>query len=260
MKLKLDDKGMAVLAEVNGERLPIYIHDDGKEAPFDARTTVASLNSRIAQNQRIEQEMKELQKTVGRFKGIEDPEAALKALALAKNLDDKKLVDAGEVQRIKDETSRAFQGQLDEASKRIEDLTGKLYNEIVGGQFARSKVIAEKFAIPSDFVRAYFGDFFGVEDGKLYAVDKLGNKMLSRTRPGEMADFDEALMMMVDAHPQKAVILKAQGGSGGGAPPSGGGGNQGTGGKPTMTRSQFQGIRDPIEQANAAKKFEIVDA
>ena len=39
MKLKVDEKGNAVV--VDGK--PVYVHDDGKEIPFDALSTIATI-------------------------------------------------------------------------------------------------------------------------------------------------------------------------------------------------------------------------
>lgn len=45
MKLKLDDQGHAVLQDGH----PVYIHDDGKESPFDAAATLATIKARNAE-------------------------------------------------------------------------------------------------------------------------------------------------------------------------------------------------------------------
>ncbi|WVM90955.1 DUF6651 domain-containing protein [Halopseudomonas pachastrellae] len=94
----------------------------------------------------------------------------------------------------------------------------------MGGAFGRSKMIADKLAIPADLVQARFGQAFKIEDGKTVAYDGNGNKIYSHSRPGEIADFDEALEILVEQYPHRDSILKASGANGGGAP--NGGGNQ----------------------------------
>jgi hypothetical protein len=81
-----------------------------------------------------------------------------------------------------------------------------------------------KLAIPADMVQARFGNAFKIEDGKVVAYDSQNNKIYSRARPGELADFDEALDVLVDMYPHKDSILKGSGASGGGAGSGGGGG------------------------------------
>jgi hypothetical protein len=63
---------------------------------------------------------------------------------------------------------------------------------MIGGRFGGSKFISEKMAIPTEFVRSYFGQNFKIEEGKVVAYDGQGNKVFSRTKPGELASFDEA--------------------------------------------------------------------
>jgi hypothetical protein len=177
------------------------------------------------------------------FAGISDPEAALKALTTVKNLDDKKLVDAGEVEKVKQEAIKAIRAEFEPVVKERDTLKGELYGEKIGGSFARSKFIADKIAIPSDLVQARFGNNFEIKDGKIVAKDQAGNAIYSRSKPGEIADFEEALELLVDAYPQKDAILKGTGASGSGARGSNGLG----GGAKTMPRSQFEKLA-PAEQ------------
>jgi hypothetical protein len=91
MKLKLDEKGNVVVQDGK----PVYVADDGKEIAFDApatRDTITRLNKE-AQSHRERAEVAEGR--IKDFEGIEDPDKARKALETVKNLDDKKLIDAG---------------------------------------------------------------------------------------------------------------------------------------------------------------------
>lgn len=256
MKLKLDANGNAVLQEVNGVKMPVYVREDGTEAPFDAAATVQSVNARAQQSQRVEQENKDLKDKLKRFEKIEDPEAALKALSVVKNLDDKKLVDAGEVEKVKAEVAKVYEGRLAEANTKNEQLTAHLHEEVIGGAFARSKTISEKFAIPADIVRAKFGSHFKVQDGKLTALDAQGKQVFSRVKPGDPADFDEALMILVEGYPYKDAILKGTGASGSGAP-AGGSGSGAGGAKKEYTRSQFDAMT-PVDKAQAMRTGAVV--
>ena len=67
-------------------------------------------------------------------------------------------------------------------------------------------------------VQATFGKAFKIEEGKVVAYDANGNKIFSQSRPGELAEFDEALEALVDAYPHKDHILKPTGAQGSGAP------------------------------------------
>lgn len=258
MKLKvvvIEGKTYAVLSEDNK---PIYVHDDNKEVPFDAPATVATI-SRLNGEAKGHREAKEAAETkLKTFEGITDPAAAVKALETIKNIDDKKLVDAGKVEEVRAAAVKAYEVKMAEAEKthveakkavetERDKLRGELFSEKIGGSFTRSKFIADKIAIPSDLVEARFGNAFKVEDGKIIAYDKAGNKVYSRSRAGEIADFDEALEILVDAYPQRDQILKGANNSGSGSRP----GTVIMNGKKTITRTEFAKL-DPVSQRNAS--------
>lgn len=221
MKLKTIEVDGKQYAEIQDGK-PVYVEDDGQEVAFDAVGTRATITRLNAEAKSHRERAEAAEKTAKAFEGIEDAAAARKALELVANLDAKKLVDAGEIEKVKAEIGKAFETKLGEATTRAEQLEQQLYAEKIGGSFARSKVIADKLAIPADMVQARFGQAFKIEDGKVVAYDGNGNKLYSRARPGELADFDEALETLVEQYPYKDHILKASGANGGGAPNGGG--------------------------------------
>lgn len=220
---------------------PVYI-DAGKEIAFDAvgtRDTITRLNGE-AKGHRERAEAAET--SLKKFEGITDPAAAITAMATVKNLDDKKLIDAGQVDTIKAEAIKAVEEKYAPVVAERDRLTAELHGEKIGGAFARSKTIADKFAIPADLVQARFGQNFKLEDGKVVAYDQTGNKLFSKANPGNLADFDEALDLIVDAYPYKDSILKGQIKPGGGANNGGPGG-----GGPDLS------ALSPVERMNAAR-------
>lgn len=62
-------------------------------------------------------------------------------------IDQKKLLDAGQVDQVKAEITKNFQQQLDEEKQRSQMLEKQLYDSMIGGSFAGSKYIADKIAI-----------------------------------------------------------------------------------------------------------------
>lgn len=222
MKLKLDENNNVVVKD----GMPVYVHEDGKEIPFDANKAtvkIAELNSEAKQYREAKEAVEAKLKA---FEGIDDPKAAIKALETVKNLDDKKLIDAGEVEKVKAEMRKTFDEQLAESKSHTEKLQSQLHAELIGGSFARSKYAAEHLNLPSDVVQAFFGKHFSISDeGKVVAKFADGNEIYSRSRPGEKADFEEALEALVGAYPNKDAILKPSGTSGSGAGTGTGGGN-----------------------------------
>lgn len=250
MKLKLDANGHVVVE--NG--MPVYVHDDGKEIPFDASAAMGKI-SQLNGEAKTHREGKELAEAgLAKFAGITDPTKALEALEMMTKIDQKKLIDAGAVDQVKAEITKAFQTQLDEANGKSQKLESQLYQEMIGGRFSGSKFISEKMAIPAEFVRSHFGQSFKIEDGKVVAYNPNGEKVYSRTKPGALADFDEALESLIELHPQKDYILKASGNSGGGSQQS-----QHQAGQKTMKRDAFDSLDATGKQTALKDGMSIVD-
>lgn len=238
MKLKLDEAGHAVLSEGK----PVYIADDGKELAMDVpamSAKITQLNGE-AQGHRTAKEAAEA--ALKKFEGIDDPAKALAAIATVANLDDKKLVDAGEVEKVKTAAIASVEEKYKPVVAERDRLQGELYSERIGGAFSRSKFITDKVAIPAEFVEARFGKSFKIEDGKVVAYGPDGNKLYSRSKPGEPADFEEALELLVDTSPHKDSILK-------------GSGHQGTGAQHGSTKTTGDvSALSPTEKMNAGRQ------
>lgn len=233
MKLKLDEKGNVVV--VDG--MPVYVYEDGKEVPFDAPRLMAKVYELNDENKTFREKSEAAEKKLAAFKDL-DPEAAFKAISTLKNIDQKKLIDAGEVEKVKAEIGEAFKGQIGELTgnyeKKVKSLEeaaaakdNQIFNLMVTNRFSTSKFVSDKVAIPGEFVEAKFGKQFKVEDGKVVAYDQSGKKIFSRSNPIALADFDEALEVLVESHPDKAKILKGSNATGSGKTPGtdSGGGN-----------------------------------
>lgn len=254
MKLKLDAAGHVVVQDGK----PVYVHEDGKEVAFDAPAAVSAISARNAEAKSHREAKEAAEGRLTAFGGITDPAAALKALATVKNLDDKKLVDAGEVEKVKQAAIESVEAKYKPVVEKAESLERELYSEKIGGAFSRSPLIVgdrAKFAIPADLVQAKFGSHFAIENGKVVAKGVDGNVIYSRTKPGEHADFDEALEIIVDQYPHKDSILRGTGGGSGARPGSAGGG-----GAKTVTRAEFDAMSQVDRAAKVKDGFKVVDA
>jgi hypothetical protein len=264
MKLKMTEDGKAA---VIADGKPVYVHDDGREVAFDAPATVATI-SRLNGEAKAHREAKESTETkLKAFEGIEDPAAARKALETVKNIDAGQLITAGKVDEIKRAAQAAAEQQVADAAKasgvKIQELKGNLsklegeYNsEKVSNAFANSKFVREKVAVPTDMLQALFGARFKREDGRLVGYDATGNKIYSRSKPGELADFDEALEINLDAYPNRDAILKGSNNRGDGKQPNGMNGN---GGAKSMTRAQFDALDAATKSARMREGYSLND-
>ncbi len=243
MKLKLDNAGHVVVADGK----PVYVHDDGKEIPFDAPQTMATISRLNGETKGHRDRAEAAEKALKGFEGITDADAARAALATVKTLEAGKLVDAAEVEKAKAQAIKAVEDKYAPMVKKAETLEAQLAHEKIGGAFARSAYIADKLAIPPDLVQARFGDAFRIENGALVAVDGAGNRLYSRAQPGEPAGFDEALEMLVAAYPHRDSILKGRGAAGGGA--KGAGGADGAGSR-RLARTAFEALGSEARMAH----------
>lgn len=143
MELRTIEVEGKTYAEVQDGK-PVYVDSDGKEIAFDAVSTKATISRLFGENKSYRERFEAAEASLKQFEGITDAEAARKALEVVKNLDDKKLVDAGEVEKIKAEVGKVYEAKLTEETQKREKLEQQLHAEKIGGGFARSKFIAEK--------------------------------------------------------------------------------------------------------------------
>lgn len=244
-KWKVDADGKLA---VDGDGNPIYVKSDNSEQSVKG-DTIATLNNE-AKTHRTAKEAAEA--NLAKYKGADgkllDPETAIKAVDTVKNIDAKKLIDSGEVETLKTQLRDEFTTQLNEKDAKIGELTNQTKSLLIDKQFDGSEFIRERLAVPVDMFRDSFGKNVKIgDDGKPEFYGRDGNRLLSKKHAGEYATGDEAFELLVEQHPQKDTILKAQqnGGTGNG----GGGGNRG-GGR-TMRRSEFDTLA-PNQQAEQA--------
>lgn len=227
---------------------PVYM-DGEKELPMDVPAMSDKIKTLGSEAKGHREAKDKAEKALKAFEGIEDPEAALKAMDTVKNLDDKKLVDAGEVEKVKAEAIKAVEEKYKPTLEKAETLEAQLRQEKIGGSFARSQFITDKLAVPVPMVEKTFGDHFTIEEGKVIAKDANGNQIYSKANPGEHASFDEAMEILVEQSPYKDNILKGRNQNGSGAP----GGGGGTNGK-TISRAEF----DKINTSDPARAQKMV--
>lgn len=254
MQLKTVTVDGKTYAEVQDGK-PVYVQD-GKEVAFDAAATVSTINRITEESKGFKTRAQTAEDKLKSFDGIADPKAAKEAMAKVANWGDKELVEAGKVEEIKAAAIKAVEDRYAPIVQENEALKGALHGEKIGGAFARSKFIADKIAVPVDIIESRFGKNFKLEDGQVVAYDQSGNKLYSKAKPGNPAEFDEALELLVDAYPYKDSILKGAGHSGTGKQPNGGPG----GGGKTIVRSEFEKLTPADRAAKMKEGYTLTDA
>lgn len=254
MPYKIVEVGGVKYAELKDDRA-VFVHADGKEVPFDADAALTTIAARNKEAQTNREKAEDLEKKLKAFEGITDPADAIKALETVRQFKSGELITAGKAKEVEDAAKRSAEEAVAAANKKSsEDLavitanlnkvTGELHNEKIGGFFDRTKV-KDKVAVPMDLVKAKYQGNFKMEEGKIviYGVD--GNKVYSRVKPGELAEPDEALEILIDTDPNRDSILKGAGGGGGGRLAQ-----QGSNGEKLMGRADFDKL-DPVAKQTA---------
>ncbi len=232
MKLKFDDNGNVAVNE-KGE--PIYVHDDGSEVPFDGAKAFNKISELGKEAQKYREEREKAMEKLKNYEGL-DHEEAWKALETVKNLDEKKLVDAGKVEEIKKNVSKTYEEKLKELSSTYEskinemtsanqELENSLWQTQVNGELNRIFSNPEsphykKTNLDPFFAQKAFGNHIRVEKdettGQRVArvYDNNGEVIYSRQNPGNHADIDEGLLILMDKEPFRSSIVRLSGGSG----------------------------------------------
>lgn len=237
---KIDENGHVVLKDGN----PVYLDSNGNEMTVGADT----ISQRNAEAKANRERAEAAESKLKAYEGL-DPEKARKALDDISKIDQKKLIDAGEVDKVRNEILAQSKEQLDALKAENEKLQGKTNDMIRTNALRNSKFIQERIAVPFEMFAKSFGDHFKVEGDKVVPYGADGRPMNSKRRIGENADIDEAVEILVENSPWKEQILKA--------PDESGSGNNGNGGGRSgvrrINRSDFAKL-SPAEQASTAAK------
>lgn len=210
MQLKTDENGYVIVQDGK----PVYMYDDGQEIAFDAMQNMAKISQLNAEAKQHREAKEKAETLLKAFDGL-NADDAKKALETVKNLDDKRLIDAGEVEKVKAEARKALDEQLAQKDAQIKKINDDYRSAVIGGEFARSSFIKDKTLLPPDIAQNAFGRHFDMVDGKVVGYLN-GEPIYSRTNMGELANFDEAFETIINHYPSKSDILRGSGASGAG--------------------------------------------
>lgn len=233
LKLKTVDVNGTLYAEVADGGKVVYVDDkDGKEHQLDGAQLHARVTQLNGESMAHRRDKEAAETKLAAFEGIDDPEAAKAALQTVSNLDQGQLFTAGKVDEIRTAAADAAKQQFTAAQKQLEKtietqkgeittLKTTLDTTLIGRGFADSKFIAEKTIVPPDMLQNQFGKHFKVKDGKVIAYDQNNAEIYSPSRPGELADVDEAIEILINGYAYKDRILKGSGADGAGTDQTG---------------------------------------
>lgn len=212
IKVMIDGKETEVAVMKDGK--PVFVDDSGADVAVDVPHMFSKITALNKESQTHRETAEAAQAQLTKFAEITDPAAAAAALKMVANLDSKKLIDAGEADKVRQQIESVYKEQIAKLTtgheKTIGEKDAHIYRLEVSNRFASSPFITgenAKIILPPDIAEATFGKNFKIEDGRMVAY--LGTeKIFSREKAGELADFEEAIQVIVDAYPMKDRILK----------------------------------------------------
>jgi len=229
MKLKLDDAGNVIVE--NG--MPVYVDENGNDIVHDAPKLLFKVTSLTEEKDRHFEKANGLQAQLDVFKGI-DPKAAKAALETVEKLDGKKMIEAGEFDKLKEqmkdisdskleEQRTIFDAKLIDMEKTTAIQQDTIEHLMVTNHFAQSPYFSgtkPKTVLSSDLATNIFKPFFKVEGegADIKMVGYIGGeKIPSRKDVGQPADFNEAIETIIEQHPEKDRFLTSSAGGGPGS-------------------------------------------
>lgn len=233
----------------------VFTLDDGKEDEVDpaevytGRSRLAAVNSESATHRRDKEALAAKLKAF-EDAGITDAKKAADALSLIEKIDQKKLIDAGEVDKVRDSIKATFEGQTAAEKERADKAEARVRGMLLQSAFDKSQWIKDNIAIPVDIFQATFSRYFEIDnDGNITAKDASGNPILTRNpdKLGHPAPFEEAVKTIVDGYAQKDAILLGNKNTGSGNDGKGGNAPRGR----TVRRADWQRM-NPVEQQKVA--------
>lgn len=243
---------MSLVVDANGvpevqDGKPVIQYDDGRKAPLDFVHLISQVKKVSDERDTFKNQYETAANAARAFEGV-TPEL----LTAAKNLNGQKLVEAGKVDELiatrTAEAKAAWDKREQELANKVKESEGRIFNLLVSQRFATSKALEDTFLTP-DIAEAYWGKNFKVDGDRVIGHYPNGQPIYSAAKPGEPADFDEALAILKASHPNKDKWTKGSNATGSGAPGSNGNGN----GAKSMPRVQFQAL-SPGEQMNRMRE------
>jgi hypothetical protein len=235
MPWKKDDSENIVIGETGN---PVFVYPDGNEVDFDADRQVVKIRELTEKASKRKLSLDTANGSLGLLTeagiDIEDKESIKTYIKAAKtnadtvkNYDDKDMVAADEVQKIKDEEAKRYTDQIaanDRKYKTAIDTKDALlvakdasiHKSIVRNAFLTSDFVKNKTSYPTAEIayRDLQGKFIVEEvDGEAVAfgVDRDGDKLHSLKDPTDYAGAHEAIEIIITNHPQKEALLLAEG-------------------------------------------------
>ena len=194
------------------------IDEQEQQKPSDTEAKLLKeVMQRKAKAKELEDEMKALKDQLNAYSGINLEE--VKSLIEEKKANEmKSLEEKGQWEalknQMKEENMKLLKEQMDKASQlqsivtQQQELIDKL---TLGSSFNSSGFILNELNLSPEKAKIIYGNHFEIENGVVVAYDKprgSANRVQLIDADGEALGFDEAIKKIIDADPDKNILLK----------------------------------------------------
>lgn len=217
---KKTEDGKSIVMSTDGH--PIMF-DDAEDEPDEVEIDAIGLYTKVpelkseAKKRRLE--VRDLKEKLSTFDGIDEPEAALKAIATVRNLSDGDLVKAEDVSKLKEKLSTEHKSEIEKLTKenlrlstdfqqREQGYTTAINRLVISNAFKSSERLKNIPNVPPDMLEDSLSKFFKAETldtGNTVPVGHYANGEIiySKKNPSEIAGFDEAVDILISMRPDK---------------------------------------------------------
>lgn len=231
MKLKTDESGNLLTVEKNGTIMPILVREGQEDAPLDFAYLI-SHNKRLSDER--DAAIKQSDSLKSKLEGFSEFEAydfdqIKRALDTHTQFEHGELLQAGKLDELKTKIRQSFEdnearlkstheSQLQEKAEALKSATAKFESLLMQNAFNSTNALEGTiFERVPDTARKNYSDRFRVQDDRVVGLDESGEVIISRSRPGEPAEFDEALTQIISSDPNHENYRLSTGASGIGA-------------------------------------------
>jgi hypothetical protein len=256
MPWKVDDAGALMMKD----GLPVFQFPNGTEEGVDFDKGYKKINDLNNENKLAREAREEAEKKMAEYdavfgEGGANLDAIKKSMEITKLLDEEKLIAADKAQKLRDDAIADMKTQLLAKDAEVGAAKKEIDELVIRHAFAGSELVKNKLLLPFDWAARNLGENFKNEKGVAVGYHN-GNPIRSQKNLGDVADFDEALAVLIDLHPQKDKIYRADAGGGSGAEAATAATN---GGKSVLLRSQFDDLAPALQAKHVSTGGIVID-
>lgn len=248
--------------KLNEQKQPLVDFGGGRIEPYDLGRNIAKVGELAAERDTFRTQAEQHAQTVERYKGV-DLDKYRKDQEILAKFTDGQVIEAKLVeQQIKDALT-GKDTEIGQLKETLASIKADAFSKTVKFHFASPRVqalLSPAIQHPDDAMSVLGAWFYEDSQGAIRAKDpRNGNIVRSRRNPGEPADFDEAVEIILDQHPRGQSLRAAP-------TQQGAGSEKGEGGRTdsgfTITRAdakdmaKYQAVRE--RAAKAGQQVQVI--